>query len=142
MLMPCIYGARSVILCGMGIRQHDPALGLNAAVAAVLEGERAAAGWTLHELADASGVSYRTLQRLLSRERHIDVAILSDLAHAFRVEPDAILAAAAERMSRAGAPGLLHPDEEEEARQAMRSALAEEPAPKPRRARKSSRPSR
>lgn len=102
----------------MGTRQSDPALGLNAAVAAVLEGERAAAGWTLRELADASGVSYRTLQRLLkSRDRHIDIAVLGQLAEAFHVQPEAIIATARERQARFGDP------EEAAARAIMRAEL-------------------
>lgn len=86
----------------MNARKHDPAQGLNAAVAAVLEGERAAAGWTLEQLAEHSGVSYRTLQRLLrSRDRHIDLEVLDALAAAYNLLPEQIVAAAQERMSRA-----------------------------------------
>lgn len=106
------------MLASMGTRQSDPAVGLNAAVAAELEGERAAADLTLRELAEASGVSYRTLQRLLkSRERHIDVNVLGQLAATFRTTPEAIVAAARERMAR------VPLTEEDEARAAMLAEL-------------------
>lgn len=104
----------------MGTRPFDPAVGLNAAVAAVLEGERAAARMTLQELADVSGVSYRTLQRLLSsRDRHIDLATLDQLARAFRTTPERIIAGAQERMAR-GEHHSVDPDEAERAREVAR----------------------
>lgn len=104
----------------MGNRPFDPAVGLNAAVAAVLEGERAAARMTLQELADASGVSYRTLQRYAARERNIDVAALDGLARAFRTTPEQILAAAHERMRR----GMPDADDDAETARAVAQKVA------------------
>lgn len=123
-------------------RERDPAQGLNAAVAAVLNGERVSAGMTFDQLAKVSGISKGQLMRLLSTtKRHIDLDVLEDLAHIFNAEPETILAAATERLSRTR-PAGVDPDDEADARRIMRDAMAESDPPAPRAARKSSRPGR
>lgn len=75
--------------------------GLNAALAATLNGERVRAGLTFAELAKRSGISERTLMRLLSTvERDIDVRVLAILADIFHTSPSALLADAEDWMSR------------------------------------------
>jgi transcriptional regulator with XRE-family HTH domain len=97
-------------------RQSDPAQGLNAAVAAVLNGERVAAGMTFDELATVSGVSKQQLMRLLSTtKRHIDVEVLELLAASFGTTSARVVAAAQERLARL-------PDAAR-AREAMRAEL-------------------
>lgn len=78
-------------------RESNPAQGLNAAVAAVLNGERVAAGMTFEQLADVSGISKQQLLRLLSTtKRHITLE-----AEKFNTTTPQVIAAAQERMSRA-----------------------------------------
>lgn len=122
----------------MGTRQSDPAQGLNAAVADQLEAERHAAHWTLPQLAEASGISYRTLQRILAHERNIDINVLAQMARAFRMEPEDVIAAAMERMGR---PDYIDPGDVEAAREAAKSVPKKRPQT-PRGDGKSSRTSR
>jgi transcriptional regulator with XRE-family HTH domain len=97
-------------------RQSDPAQGLNAAVAAVLNGERVAAGMTFDELATVSGVSKQQLMRLLSTtKRHIDVEVLELLAASFGTTSARVVASAQERLART--------PEATRAREAMRAEL-------------------
>lgn len=120
-------------------REDDPAKGLNAAVAAVLNGERTAAGMTFDELAAVSDISKRTLMRLLStKDRHIELEVLEVLAGVFHTTPIQILQAANERRSRP----LVDPEEEAAARAAIRAELAKKRPQNPRPARKVSRPRR
>lgn len=123
-------------------RESDPAQGLNAAVAAELNGERVSAGMTFDQLADVSGISKQQLMRLLStKRRHIDVEVLALLAGVFHTSSAQIVAAAQERMTRPGwnTSTVLTPAEEEEARAAMRAAMAELSPPSAPEPRKSSR---
>jgi len=61
-----------------------PVASLNSALAAILNGERVRAGLTFDSLATASGISKRTLMRLLStNERDIDVRVLEIMAGVF-----------------------------------------------------------
>lgn len=70
----------------------DPA-DLNTALAATLNGERVRAGLTFAELAKRSGISERTLMRLLSTvERDIDIRVLEVLAEIFHTKGSALLA--------------------------------------------------
>jgi transcriptional regulator with XRE-family HTH domain len=80
--------------------EKDHAAGLNGAVAAVLRGERAAAGLTLEELADRSGVPVVSLRRFLAGERAINVAVLHSVTQALGVEPSEVLEAAQTRLER------------------------------------------
>lgn len=74
---------------------HDDAHGgLNAAVAATLNGERTAAGLTHDDLAELSGVNKRTLMRLLKAQRDIDVNVMAALAAVFNLTPAELLAKA------------------------------------------------
>lgn len=74
---------------------------MNAAVAATLNAERVAAGYTFEGLADVVGISKRTLMRQLSTtERHIDIHDLAALAGVFGLSPGDVLEMAQERMSR------------------------------------------
>jgi transcriptional regulator with XRE-family HTH domain len=101
-------------------RRSDPSLGLNAAVAAVLNGERVAAGMTFDQLADVSGISKQQLMRLLSTtQRHIDVEVLGLLADIFQTTSAEIVVAAQRRMDRPA-----RETEEDLARRLAREALA------------------
>lgn len=81
--------------------EKDPAKGLNAALAATLNGERAASGMTFDALAAATGISKRTLLRQLSTmERNIDVADAANIASQFGLSLGKALAMAEERLSR------------------------------------------
>jgi len=81
--------------------EKDPAKGLNAALAATLNGERTAAGMTFDQLAAATGISKRTLLRQLSTlERHIDIADAVTIAAQFDLTLVQALAMATERMER------------------------------------------
>lgn len=62
---------------------NGPKGGLNAAVAATLNGERVAQGYTFDQLADMTGISARSLKRYLSgAERDLTVATLGTIAAA------------------------------------------------------------
>lgn len=80
----------------------DRSCGLNGAVAAVLNGERAAAGITFEQLGADVGLSKRTVLRLLSTmERDIDVDVLAAMAARFSMTPVEVIEAAQKRMERA-----------------------------------------
>lgn len=80
--------------------EKDHSAGLNGAVAAVLRGERAATGLTLDQLAEKSGISLTSVQRFLQAKRDINVAVLAALAEALDTTPEAVVAAAQERLAR------------------------------------------
>jgi hypothetical protein len=85
----------------MSPTEKDPARGLNAAVAAVLNGERTRAKMTFDALATTSGLSKRTVMRQLSTlERHIDVTDLAIYAAIFNMTPDEVVVEAQEWMRR------------------------------------------
>lgn len=89
-------------LGGMNTVEKDPAKGLNAALAATLNGERVASGMTFDELAAATGISKRTLLRQLSTmERHIDISHVATIAAAFDLSVVDVMLAAEARMNRA-----------------------------------------
>lgn len=82
---------------------RDPSDGLNAALAATLNGERVASGMTFDELADASGIPKRTLLRKVSTtERHLNVEDVSRIAAAFNLTVVEVLARAEDRLRRDG----------------------------------------
>lgn len=81
--------------------ENDPSKGLNAAVAATLNGERAAVKMTFDQLAIETGISKRTLLRLLSTtERHIDVQALETIAAALELNVQDVVDAAVARLGR------------------------------------------
>jgi len=81
--------------------EKDPAQGINAAVAATLNGERVAAGMTFDQLAAATGISKRTLLRQLSSlERHLGIADADTIAAQFNLSLGEAVAMAESRMSR------------------------------------------
>lgn len=81
---------------------NDPSDGLNAALAATLNGERVAAGLTFDELARTSGIPKRTLLRKLSTtERHLNVDDVARLATALGLRVVEVLARAEDRLERA-----------------------------------------
>lgn len=98
-------------------KDNDPRLGLNGAVAEVLNGERAAAGWTFDKLAERSGIPKRTLMRLVSptsaERRAINLDRLEQLATAFGLTPAEVLTAAAERLARADTDDCAESDRSE-----------------------------
>lgn len=83
---------------------HGPGDGMNAAVAAVLRGERESAHITYEELGKRTGISPRTLKRLMSSvERDIDVNVLASLGEAFNMTPAQVMERAEEWQRRQGA---------------------------------------
>lgn len=85
----------------MSTVEKDPAKGLNAALAATLNGERVASGLTFDGLAEATGISKRTLLRQLSTmERHIDISHVAVMAGVFGLTVADVLARAEERLER------------------------------------------
>jgi len=84
---------------------HDPAVSLNSALAATLNGERVRAGLTFDALASQSGISKRTLMRLIStKERDIDVRVLEILAGVFRTKASQLVLDAEEWSHRGEEP--------------------------------------
>ena len=82
-------------------RPRDPNEGLNAALAATLNGERVAAGMTFDELAAASGIPKRTLLRKVSTtERHLNIEDVSAIAAAVGLTVVEVLARAEDRLQR------------------------------------------
>lgn len=85
----------------MSPTEKDPAKGLNAALAATLNGERVAAGMTFDQLAASTGISKRTLLRQLSTmERHMNVADVATIAAEFGLSVAEVFTAAEARLSR------------------------------------------
>jgi transcriptional regulator with XRE-family HTH domain len=85
----------------MSTVEKDPARGLNAALAATLNGERVASGMSFDELAAATGISKRTLLRQLSTtERHIDISHVAVIAEVFGLSVAEVLNAAEKRLER------------------------------------------
>lgn len=85
----------------MNTVEKDPAKGLNAALAATLNGERAASGMTFDELAAATGISKRTLLRKLSTmERSLDIDEAATIAAQFNLTLGQALEMATARLSR------------------------------------------
>ena len=94
----CICGVRSGTL-GHVTTEKDPSKGLNAAIAATLNGERVAAGLSFDDLAQRTGISSRTLKRYLSSaERHIDVNTLGSISVALDVPLEEVLTSANRRL--------------------------------------------
>lgn len=85
-----------------------PHEGLNAAVAAQIQAERAAKGLTVKQLAEASDVHYGSLRRYLKCERDIDVATAEALASALGLEVIDLVADAMKRMERQGGAARLN----------------------------------
>lgn len=82
--------------------QTNPADGLNAALAATLNGERVASGMTFDELAEASQIPKRTLLRKLSTtERHLNIEEVRRIAEALGLTVVEVLLRAEERVARA-----------------------------------------
>lgn len=85
--------------------EKRPQEGLNAAIAATLNGERVAAGLSFDELAQRTGISARTLKRYLSSvERHIDVNTLGSISVALDVPLAEVLRSASRRLDRGDTP--------------------------------------
>lgn len=85
----------------MSTVEKDPAKGLNAAMAATLNGERVASGMTFVELAAATGISKRQLIRLLSTtERDMNVDQIAAIAGAFGLSFVDVSLAAEKRLER------------------------------------------
>lgn len=71
----------------------EPEQELNAAVAHALKLRRVDVDMTFAELADASGVTVRTLKRLLHGQSEIGMSEFARISRAMGREPDEILAA-------------------------------------------------
>lgn len=79
------------------VTEKRPDQGLNAAVSAVLRGERAASGLTIEQLAAKASLSTPTVQRLLSNRRGLTIDYLERLCGALDLSPVHVLALAVER---------------------------------------------
>lgn len=77
----------------------DPDTGLNAAVAAELRAEMARKKMSTQALATAADIPYGSLRRYLATERHIDVAVLEQLAVALGRTSVEIVRVAEERVA-------------------------------------------
>lgn len=77
----------------------DPGAGLNDALARTIDGERVANRMTQDDLAAKAGIPSRTLQRYLSSERHMSIAVVERLARALDKKPTALLRVAELRLS-------------------------------------------
>lgn len=78
-----------------------PTDGLNAAVAAVLRGERAMSGMTIEELSERSGVPKVSVQRFLAGRRTINLDVLDALCMGLQLIPEDVVTQARERQRRA-----------------------------------------
>lgn len=72
----------------------------NMAMAAQLRAEQTAAGFTQAQLAEAAGINYETMKRLLKGTRDINVTQIAGLAAAFRMSPYELVRLASERLER------------------------------------------
>ena len=88
---------------GMALIDKNPATGLNAAVAEELRAERAAQRVKIAAIADQTGISNRTLIRMLHAERHISVEALVAIAGTLGLTASDVISAAERRMTRAAA---------------------------------------
>ncbi|WP_082628257.1 helix-turn-helix domain-containing protein [Actinobaculum massiliense] len=77
---------------------NDPQSGLNGAVAAELRAEKAIQQTTFDDLAHQTGISKRTLIRILNADRIITTAYLESLCTALGITPIDIIARATKRM--------------------------------------------
>lgn len=83
------------------VSNHSSSEGLNGAVARTLNGERAAAKVSYDELAKRSGVSKRTLLRVLSTmERDLDLPVIEKVARALGLTTLDVFTLAEQRMER------------------------------------------
>lgn len=70
------------------------------AMAAQLRAEQTANGFTQARLAEASGINYETLKRILKGTRDINVTQIAGLAKAFGMSPQELVRLASERLER------------------------------------------
>lgn len=76
--------------------------GLNQALAAVIQGERAKAGLTIDQTADASGINRQTLLRRLTGKGRSDINVneVEQLARVFKLTPAEMIQQAEEWQAR------------------------------------------
>jgi len=106
--------------------------GLNTAVAAVIQAERALAHLTIDQLADLSGIGRQTLLRRLGGKGRSDINVneVAQLAHVFRLTPAEMIEKAQDWQRRTA--GTLLPDSEVEAGMvAYRRGFDSVPSPGP-----------
>lgn len=89
--------------------ESSPRGDLNAAIAATLNGERAAAGLTFEQLADKTGISARSLKRYLSGTardpRDLTVTSLGEITMALNISIGEVIRRAEQRLERgSGSP--------------------------------------
>lgn len=85
----------------------DPGEGLNAALIAQVGAEAGARRWSIPTLADRSGISYNSLKRYMSGDRHLTVAHVSKLAAAFDMTPGQLVRAAEARLAGDAPPEVV-----------------------------------
>lgn len=74
---------------------------INEATAKAIAAERSAAGLTIKELSEKSGVPERTLIRMLKNERDIKVTQIAQLADVFSINPHELIEEAEKFIARA-----------------------------------------
>lgn len=74
---------------------------INEATAKAIAAERSAAGLTIKELSEKSGVPERTLIRMLKNERDIKVTQIAQLAEVFGINPHELIEEAERFIARA-----------------------------------------
>ena len=74
---------------------------INEATAKAIAAERSAAGLTIKELSEQSGVPERTLIRMLKNERDIKVTQIAQLAEVFGINPHELIEEAEKVIARA-----------------------------------------
>ena len=74
---------------------------INEATAKAIAAERSAAGLTIKELSEKSGVPERTLIRMLKNERDIKVTQIAQLAEVFGINPHELIEEAEKFITRA-----------------------------------------
>ena len=74
---------------------------INEATAKAIAAERSAAGLTIKELSEKSGVPERTLIRMLKNERDIKVTQIAQLAEVFGINPHELIEEAEKIIARA-----------------------------------------
>ena len=74
---------------------------INEATAKAIAAERSAAGLTIKELSEKSGVPERTLIRMLKNERDIKVTQIAQLAEVFGINPHELIEEAEKFIARA-----------------------------------------
>lgn len=70
---------------------YSPKDGLNAAAVTILQGLRQSRGMTLQGMADATSLSFPTIQRIFSGNKALSLSELEDLCNALSINPSHVI---------------------------------------------------